>query len=224
MKLIMLGTAALSLVGAIALGVVAGPDLWAGYQFMNVVDQQTAEHEANGGAWPQLQDTCALCHGQNGQAANAQYPSLAGLSAAYIEKQLHAFADGSRPNPQMQPLAKNLSDEQIRVLASYYERQPPAANSPQSANSTFDPQGQAIVATRGCTTCHGGQLEGSPMAPRLAGQGEYYLMDQLQAFKAGFRQDPTQAMNGIASALSEAEIQTAARYLTSLTPANPPAQ
>ncbi|MDC0662681.1 c-type cytochrome [Marinobacter sp. SS21] len=217
-------TAILAMFGAVALGALIGPDLWAGYQFMKVVDQQTTAYEANGGAWPQLQDTCALCHGQNGQAANAHYPSLAGLSASYIENQLHAFAEGRRPNPQMQPLAKSLSDEQIRMLAAYYERQSPAANDPLSANASLDPLGQTVVETRGCATCHGGQFQGSPMAPRLAGQGEYYLVDQLQAFKASVRQDPTQAMNGIASTLSEAEIQAAASYLASLTPADSPAQ
>lgn len=224
MKRIILVAATLALVGAVVFGALIGPDLWAGYRFMKVLDQQTTEYETNGGAWPQLQDTCAACHGQNGKAANAQYPSLAGLSASYIESQLHAFAEGSRPSPQMQPLAKGLSDEQIRTLASHYEGQAPTANDRLPPNTTLDAQGQTIVDSRGCTSCHGDQLQGSPIAPRLAGQGEIYLRDQLTAFKQSIRRDPTQAMNGITRTLSEPEINAAARYLASQAPATSPTQ
>lgn len=218
MKRVIKIAATLAVAGGVALGAVVGPELWAGYQFLKVVDQQTAEYEANGGEWPQLQDTCALCHGQNGQSGNSLYPSLAGLSASYIQNQLHAYANGRRHSPQMQPLARSLSDDQIEMLAAYFERQAPVIVESPEANGSLDERGQDIVNNSGCTSCHGDQLNGSPNGPRLAGQGEIYLADQLTAFKRGTRKDPTQAMNGMAAALSEEDIQATARYLSSLAP------
>jgi cytochrome c553 len=57
--------------------------------------------------------------------------------------------------------------------------------------------------------------------PRLAGQGEAYLVAQLVAFKRGERPDPTEAMNTTAASLSDQDIKTAARYLAGLTPGSP---
>lgn len=210
--------AILAVAGGVALGVLVGPELWAGYQFLKIVDRQTTEYEANGGEWPQIQDTCALCHGQNGQSGNALYPSLAGLSASYIENQLHAYADGHRHSPQMQPLAKSLTDNQIEMLAAYFERQTPVIVESPDATASLTERGKNIVNNSGCATCHGDQFNGSPGGPRLAGQGEFYLADQLTAFKHGTRKDPTQAMNAMAAALSEEDIQATARYLSSLPP------
>jgi cytochrome c553 len=85
--------------GVAALGGVVGPDLLAAYRFEKALDRHAGDYQTNGGSWPQLQDTCALCHGPRGQSKNAQYASLAGLSASYIESQLRAFAEGRRRNP-----------------------------------------------------------------------------------------------------------------------------
>lgn len=113
-----------------ALGAVYGPDLWAAYRFYEVLDRRFAEYETRAGAWPQPQEACALCHGRRGRSSNAHYPSLAGKSAAYIETQMRAFADGRRRDPQMSPLSAVLSDEQVKKLAAYYARQTPKDDEP----------------------------------------------------------------------------------------------
>jgi cytochrome c553 len=63
---------------------------------------------------------CAVCHGMNGVAVNPDAPNLAGESAIYIEKQLKAFRSGERKHEQMSLMAKGLSDEDIRDLATWY--------------------------------------------------------------------------------------------------------
>lgn len=209
-------TAAVALVGA---GAVYGPEIYAGYRFMNALDEHDAEYQANGGAWPQLQDSCALCHGDHGQPQNAQFASLAGQSEAYIEEQLRAFAEGRRHSPQMSPLAANLNDEQIKQLAHYFSRQKAGRTESPASDKELEQRGQATVTAKGCTACHGEGLAGGPITPRIAGQGKLYLIDQLSAFKRGDRKDPTQAMNALASSLSEGEILAAAHYLSTLTPA-----
>ncbi|NQD94724.1 c-type cytochrome [Pseudomonas sp. CrR25] len=197
-----------------------GPEIVGGYRFMEALDQHYADYQADGGAWPQLQDSCALCHGEKGQSNNARYASLAGLPAAYIEAQLHAFAEGRRHSPQMGPLAASLTDQQIQSLAAYFARQTAQRSETPTRDSGLEQSGQAAIATKGCATCHGEGLTGGPLGPRLAGQGEGYLMDQLNAFKHGQRQDPTQAMNAIASTLSAEEIRAAAHFLAGQAPAS----
>lgn len=202
--------------------VVYGPKLLAGYRFMNAVDQHDAEYQANGGAWPQRQDTCTLCHGARGQPENAQYAALADQPASYIETQLQAFAEGRRHSAQMSPLAANLTDEQIKYLANYFAQQKPGMTEITTADESLQQHGQRTVAANGCVACHGEKLSGGPLAPRIAGQGQLYLTDQLMAFKLGQRKDPTQAMNALAGSLSEDDIRAVAHYLANLTPAAVP--
>ncbi|AZD60963.1 Cytochrome c4 [Pseudomonas chlororaphis subsp. aurantiaca] len=217
-RAIVIGTVvvATALAGA---GALYGPELVAGYRFMNTLDEHNARYLANGGAWPQLQDTCALCHGARGQPANTRYASLAGQSAAYIEAQLQAFAQGRRHSAQMSPLAANLTQEQIKFLADYFSRQTAGQTEAPASDQALEQRAKAKVATTGCVACHGENLSGGPLAPRIAGQGQLYLTDQLTAFKQGQRKDPTQAMNALASTLSEDDIKAVAHYLGTLAPA-----
>ena len=201
---------------------IYGPEMVAGYRFMDALDQHYANYEASGGAWPQIQDSCALCHGANGQPRDAQYASLAGLPAPYIEAQLHAFAEGRRHSPQMSPLAANLTTDQIKFLADYFARQQPERTEAPSRDEALEQRGQTTIATRGCAACHGESLSGSPLALRIAGQGERYLIDQLTAFKQGQRKDPSQAMNAMTRTLSEEEIRATAHFLANQTPTSNP--
>ncbi len=65
-----------------------------------------------------------------------------------------------------------------------------------------------------CAACHG--VDGNspaPMFPKLAGQHASYLENQLQDFKSQARVDPT--MNGMAAALSDADIADLSAYYAS---------
>lgn len=213
MKRVILIGAAVAAVGLAAAGAAFGPGLLAGRKFETAYAAHFAQVEAQGG--PQLQDGCVLCHGPGGQSRNAQYPALAGQPAAYIEAQLHAFAQGRRHSPQMEPLAASLSEAQIKSLAAYFERQAPDRNDAVAVDAKLEAEGKVQIAWGACAGCHGEGLTGTPIAPRLAGQGEAYLADQLAAFKRGERLDPTQTMNSLAGQMSEAQIKASARYLAS---------
>jgi len=63
---------------------------------------------------------CAGCHGANGISNNPVWPNLAGQKAQYLEKQLKMFRDGQRQDALMSPMAKPLSDADIKNLAAYY--------------------------------------------------------------------------------------------------------
>ncbi len=67
-----------------------------------------------------------------------------------------------------------------------------------------------------CVQCHGEQLQGNPSAqiPRLRGQSEAYLLEQLQFFANGQRHNSL--MNVVASHLQPKEMEALAQYLSHL--------
>lgn len=70
-----------------------------------------------GGAQPGA-TACLACHGADGLGlAAAGFPRLAGLSAGYLGKQLEDFRSGARSHPVMQPLAKTLTEDEIRAVS-----------------------------------------------------------------------------------------------------------
>jgi len=65
---------------------------------------------------------CASCHGPAAQKLGAS--SLYGQHAAYIERQLAAFAQGARQNDinqQMRNIAVQLTPDEVHTIAAYYD-------------------------------------------------------------------------------------------------------
>ncbi len=138
---------------------------------------------------------CAACHGPAGEGSRELgSPALAGLDAAYLERQLRHFRAGVRgADPRdvhglrMRPLAAALSDEAIVALAAHLAAMPaPAAlgGAPGAA-----PRNGANQYNAACGACHGARAEGNPAlhAPRLAGQHVEYLERQYRNYGAGIR-------------------------------------
>lgn len=67
--------------------------------------------------------TCAACHGSNGHA-RSDMPTLAGMPAQTMIRQMAAFKSGAQAATVMHQIAKGLSDEQIRTIAGYFSAQP----------------------------------------------------------------------------------------------------
>ena len=63
---------------------------------------------------------CAGCHSPNGAGIPAQFPRLAGQHQDYTIAQLNNFRTMARKNsPQMQTIARNMSEEEIKAVADY---------------------------------------------------------------------------------------------------------
>lgn len=62
---------------------------------------------------------CASCHGPTGQGVPVQYPRVSGQWADYTSTQLTAFAQGTRKNDVMQPIASRLTDKELKAVADY---------------------------------------------------------------------------------------------------------
>jgi cytochrome c553 len=170
---------------------------------------------------------CMSCHGARGEGtAAAGFPRLAGLSGPYMERQLAAFADGSRESPVMAPIAKALSAEERRAASAYYAALPFAQQFTAPADAA---EAGAVLATRGrwekepipgCEQCHGPNGVGVGDAfPPLAGQPAAYIAQQLEAWRDGKRPPgPLELMRVVASRLSPQDIDAVAKYFGAVTP------
>ena len=80
---------------------------------------------AERGRWSDGIPACAQCHGPDGLGVGEHFPALAGLSAAYMQAQMAAWQQGTRPPGPlhlMGPLAKKLSAQDAAAVADYYAR------------------------------------------------------------------------------------------------------
>lgn len=181
--------------------------------FADAPDGATLARQGNGhGVAP-----CMACHAADGggQAA-AGFPRLAGLPQAYLRKQLDDFANGSRVNATMQPVASGLTDAERDAVADYYSKLPVPSAAPATASSNDNAQLAQSLAARGrwskgmpaCEQCHGpGGMGVGDHFPPLSGQSALYLSNQLHAWQQGARRnDPLQLMQTVAVKLSEADI------------------
>ncbi len=82
-----------------------------------------------------------------------------------------------------------------------------------------------------CVVCHGEHAEGNEDigAPKLAGQHPWYLITQLQNFRAGIRgthddDDNGQVMQPMAVPLSDEDIENVVAYISTLDPDFEPAE
>jgi cytochrome c553 len=68
---------------------------------------------------------CMACHGPTGHGNEpAKFPALRGQQSVYVMKQLNDYASGARPtgpNGIMQTIAKRLSTDDVRNVASYVQ-------------------------------------------------------------------------------------------------------
>ena len=145
---------------------------------------------------------CQTCHGENGEgnpATNA--PRLAGQHAWYLLRQLNYFRAGIRGadpkdtfGQQMAAMANTLPNDQAvaDVVAYIGTLDAPA---PRTTTSGDVARGAEYYT---CGFCHGSKGQGfkDPKpdpgggfwpGPRLAGQHDWYLIRQLQNFKARLR-------------------------------------
>ena len=74
--------------------------------------------------------TCAACHGADGNAENPIYPIIAGQYRDCLAQALRDYRSGARNNAIMRGFASALSDEDILDLAAYFSQQPSALTTP----------------------------------------------------------------------------------------------
>ncbi len=158
---------------------------------------------------------CVACHGPAGNSTNPVIPSLAGQPAQFVSTELFQFREGNRKDPQMTPIAVNLSNADMNDLAAYF-----AAQKPEPTTHKTDPASAAaapkLAQQFNCVQCHGPALLGLQHIPRLAGQQYEYLKTQLRGFKAQTRADLDGNMTSAAQALTDKDIDVLVDYISGL--------
>jgi cytochrome c553 len=132
-------------------------------------------------------EPCIACHGPNGQSQGPNTPSLGGQPAFFAMAQLFLYREGRRPDAQMAPMAKGMSDADLRKYSDAIARLPPPAPPAGAPDAAKVKRGREIAAGRHCVQCHGEDYEGYANVPRLAHQREDYLLKALRDFASGRR-------------------------------------
>ena len=152
-------------------------------------DEESAEYRA------ELYDGCAQCHGVNGEGKpEIGAPSIAGLERWYVKAQLRKFKRSQRgwhaddlAGKRMWAMARAMdTDEKVDLVASYVASMP--VRKPESTLEGGNPEtGKILFAT--CVQCHGVDGGGNidEYGPPLNHASDWYLLTQLQNFKAGRR-------------------------------------
>jgi|TARA_B100000315_G_scaffold126919_1_gene116747 cytochrome c oxidase subunit 2 len=177
----------------------------------------------------QLFQVCGACHGLAGEGNSIlSAPINAGQDEWYVVRQIKNFQAGIRgADPkdifgmQMRPMAATLVDDQaIQDVAAYVTSLSPP-KPPLSIEGDIEAGKKAYVP---CAPCHGENAEGSKSldAPKLAYQFDWYLVRQLQNFKAGIRGSHTKDIYGsqmkpMAQMLAtDAQVNDVAAFIASL--------
>jgi cytochrome c553 len=171
---------------------------------------------ADAAAAKEKAEICTACHGEGGISQTENIPSLAAQPDQFTQWQLVFFRGGARKNEQMQPIAEQVGNEDIRVFGAYF-----ASLAPPKPTADDDPdlskKGAQAAAGRRCASCHTDSYAGTKAVARLAGQREEYLVKALHDYKSGLRSGGAgSAMTDVAYPLSEEEITALAHYLAHL--------
>ena len=149
---------------------------------------------------------CLACHGENGQSANPEIPSLGAQTAPYVLIQLFLFREKLRRFDIMNDAVKGFTDDDLRTFADTISKLPP----PPPTADTTDParmeRGQALVRQYRCNVCHNPDLAGRDNIPRIAGQREDFLVKTMREYKANIRPGYDASMGDVLQPVPDADI------------------
>lgn len=173
-------------------------------------------------------NVCAACHGLRGEGNfYLRTPSIAGLPAWYVSGQLDKFrsdlrgADPADPDGQrMHAIARGLDGAQIVTLASTIAAMPRHPTQDTLGGDAL--RGRSLYEER-CMACHryNGSGELAFKAAPLTGLQDWYLVAQLQKFRAGIRgrshsDEDGAKMHQVASDLEDTDFRDVVAHIAHL--------
>jgi cytochrome c553 len=173
--------------------------------------------------------SCKACHGDNG--AGVKDPKLSGpnltiLKDKFAKEQFKLITSGKRKGPGVENMMKvlkesKLSDKELQSALDYALK---LKEAPSFHTGGGEPKkGKAKYSTI-CLHCHGQNAKGysNPAlpAPRLAGQSDTYIFNQIKGYKAGHRDGDSpasQQMKAMSMTLAtDKDIMDVAAYIRTL--------
>ena len=160
-----------------------------------------------------LADTCAGCHGTDGASVGPATPSIAGNSETYLVDTMLAFKSGERPSTVMGRIAKGYSEEEIKLMATVFAKQPVAITS-QKLDAAQVAAGEKLFG-KNCEKCHdkNGALADDDSGI-LASQWLPYLRYSMEDFKGGSR-EMAKKMKKKVDKLSDDELDALLQFFAS---------
>jgi cytochrome c553 len=161
---------------------------------------------------------CIACHGETGRSENPDVPHIGGQPKLFVMYQLFFYREGRRESPEMNTVAKDLSDADLTALADYVAGLPPPPATAGAVDETRYRRGAELAGRRICATCHNADYSGREQMPRVAGQREGYLLKLFKEYQAGKRVGTQAAMAEAVRGLEEAQLGDLAYYLAHFRP------
>jgi cytochrome c553 len=172
---------------------------------------------------------CAACHAADGNSGIAMYPKLSAQFPNYIFHQTKAIKEGKRTtgaSASMTPMVMGLSDQDIADVSAFYAKQfPKAGEANPKDNFELGARifrgGLADKKVPACMACHGPNGAGMPGGgtdivayPRLGGQHQAYIVEQLKAYQSGQRANAIMA--DVAQRMSDEDMKAVANFIQGL--------
>ena len=132
-----------------------------------------------------LGNTCAGCHGTNGNSHGPATPTLAGASKDYIIEAMEYYATGERASTIMGRIAKGYTKDEVKAIAEFFSKQKFIPAKGQEFDPKLAKKG-AKLHDKYCEKCHAeGGTSSEDDAGILAGQWIPYLKYTLADMQAG---------------------------------------
>lgn len=156
--------------------------------------------DALSGDLPDYISMCADCHGNKGVSSESDIPTIAGASDVFISDTMLAYQDGSRiaieskyrhgdtarAATDMKKISKDLTEEQIEEIATYFSEQAFVA-AKQEFDDSLVSKGKKTHESR-CKKCHeDGGSSADDDSGILAGQWTPYLREAFKLYRNGER-------------------------------------
>ncbi|GEP56918.1 c-type cytochrome [Reyranella soli] len=155
---------------------------------------------------------CLACHGEHGQSAVPEVPSLGAQTSPYLLIQLFLFREKLRRHEIMNEAVKGFSDDDLRTFADALAKLPPPAPANEAADPARMARGQALVQQYRCNVCHAPDLAGREAVPRIAGQREDFLVKTLREYKTNQRPGYDASMGDVMQPIPDADIPDLAYF------------
>ena len=156
---------------------------------------------------------CLACHGENGQSANPEIPSLGAQPSPYLLIQLFLFREKLRRLDLMNDAVKGLSDDDLRAFADTIAKLPPPRPSADRGDPARIERGQALIRQYRCNICHNADLAGGDNVPRIAGQREDFLVKTMREYKGNVRAGYDASMAEVLQPVPDADILDLAYFV-----------
>ena len=160
---------------------------------------------------------CKGCHGLDGKGTIPAIPTLAGQTERYLLASLTEYREGKRAHAALRDISTRLNDGEARNVAAYYAGLPPVASESGGAPPPSPYESGRKVAAQ-CASCHGEDGNSKTSGtPSLAGQQPGYFVTAIREYLTGAR--PTAPMHMLVRDMSRLDLENAALYFASQTPA-----